>query len=168
MSAVRAGEEGSVKKVGALIPRLLKELGLEEAARFERIKKEWSTAFREPLSLHMAPSALKNGELLIAVDSPVWLQQISLFKADIMKNVSPFGVKEVRFRIGLIGRMSEKKKETAEIRLQEKPSLGRDALREIDESVSGLKDIGLRENVRRAMEQSFRSTAGSGMKRRDR
>ena len=153
-----------MKKVGALIPRLLKELGLEEAARFERIKKEWPTIFREPLSLHMAPSALKNGELLIAVDSPVWLQQISLFKADVMKKVRPFEVKEVRFRIG---RMSGKKQETTEIRPQERPSLGRDALQEINEHVSGLKDAGLRENVRRAMERSYRSTAGSGTKRRD-
>ena len=155
-----------MKKVSTLIPRLLKELGLEEAARFERIKKEWSAIFREPLSLHMAPSALKNGELLIAVDSPVWLQQISLFKADIMKSVGPFGVKEVRFRIGHIGKKTERKKEADEVRPREKPSLGRDALREIDESVSGLKDSGLRENIRRAMEQSFRCAAASGTKRR--
>jgi hypothetical protein len=164
MSAVQAGEEGGVKNIAALIPRLLKELGLEEAARFERIRKEWSAIFREPLSLHMAPSSLKNGELLIAVDSPVWLQQVSLFKADIMKKVSPLGVKEVRFRIG---RMSGKKKETHEIRPQENPSLGRNALREIDEAVSGLNDIGLRENVRRAMEQSFRSAIRSGTARKD-
>jgi hypothetical protein len=156
-----------VRKVGTLIPGLLKGLGLEEAARFERIKKEWSIIFREPLSLHMAPSGLKNGELLIAVDSPVWLQQISLFKADIMKNVSPFGVKEVRFRLGHVGKTRERKRETDEMRPQERPSLGRDALREIDETLSGLSDIGLRESVRRAMEQSFRSAAGSKMRRKD-
>ncbi len=156
-----------MKRVGTLLPPLLKELGLEEAARFERIRKEWSTVFREPLSLHMSPSALKNGELLIAVDSPVWLQQVSLFRADIVKKVSPFGVKDVRFRIGRAGRMGGRREDTAQTLSRKKPSLGADALREIDDTVSGLKDTGVREIVRRAMEQSFRS-AGPGAKRKER
>ncbi len=141
-----------MKRVDTLISPLLKGLGLEEAVRFERIKKEWATIFREPLSLHMFPSSLKNGELLIAVDSPVWLQQLSLFKAEIMKNLRPFEVKEVRFRIG---RVEAGKKEAEETPQPGKPSLGRDALREIDNTVAEVKDIGLRENVRRAMEKSF-------------
>jgi hypothetical protein len=153
-----------VKKVGVLIPRLIKGLGLEEAMRLELIRKEWSTIFREPLSLHMAPSLLKSGELLISVDSPVWLQQISLFKADILKNLRTFDVREVRFRIG---RVRTKKRGQDETPPREKNPLGRDALHEIDDTVSGLKDTGLRESVRRAMEQSFRTTAGSQTRRKD-
>jgi hypothetical protein len=165
--AVRIGEEGGVKKVSTLIPRLLKGLGLEEAARFERIRKEWSAIFREPLSLHMSPSSLKNGELLIAVDSPVWLQQISLFKPDIAKNLTAYGVTDVRFRIGRIVKPAGGVKRTNESSPRQWPSLGRDDLREIDETVSGLKDSALRENVRRAMEQSLRRTAGKGTRRED-
>lgn len=154
-----------MRKVSTLIPRLLKELGLEEAARFERIRKEWSAIFREPLSLHMSPSTLKNGELLIAVDSPAWLQQISLFKPDITKKLNAYGVTDVRFRIGRIAKPAGGTRRANEDRPKERPSLGRDALREIDETVSGLKDGGLRENVRRAMEQSLRRTAGKGTRR---
>ncbi len=156
-----------MKKVSALIPRLLRELGLEEAARFERISKEWSAIFREPLSLHMSPTTLKNGELLIAVDSPVWLQQISLFKPDITKKLNAYGVTDVRFRIGRMAKPAGGMRKLNEARPKERPSLGRDALREIDETVSGLKDGALRENVRRAMEQSLRSATRTGMKRGD-
>jgi len=142
-----------VKRVGALISPFLKGLGLEEAVRLERIKKEWAAIFREPLSLHMFPSSLKNGDLLIAVDSPVWLQQLSLFKAELMKNLRPFEVKEIRFRLGHIRKTSERK--TDEPPPQKKLSLGRDALREIDNTVAEVKDIELREGVRRAMEKSL-------------
>ena len=146
-----------MKKVGTLIPRLIKGLGLEEAMRFELIRREWTTVFREPLCLHMAPASLKNGALLISVDSPVWLQQISFFRSDILNSLRTFEVKEVRFRIG---RVTPKKKgdETA---LQRQVPLGREALREIDDTVSGLEDSGLRDCVRRAMEQALRKNTGS-------
>jgi hypothetical protein len=100
--AVRTGEKSLVKRVGNLISPLVAGLGLEEAVRFERIKKEWSDIFREPLSLHTSPCSLKHGELLVTVDSPVWHQQLIFLKGEILKNVSPFGVKDVRFRVGTV------------------------------------------------------------------
>ncbi len=141
-----------MKRVGALISPLLKGLGLEEAVRLERIKKEWAAIFREPLSLHTFPSGLNNGELLIAVDSPVWLQQLSLFKADLMKKLRPFEVKEVRFRIG---RVKTGKKDADETPQQKKSSCNGAALQQIEETVSEIEDGPVKESIRRAMEKSF-------------
>ena len=152
MLAVRTGEKGLVKKIGNLISPLVAGLGLEEAVRFERIKKEWPEIFRKPLSLHMSPCSLKQGELLIAVDSPVWHQQLIFLKAEILKKVSPFGVKDVRFRIG---KVQTRTKEKPRPPLQKTPSLDRASLEQIEETVSELEDGPVKESIRKTMEKSF-------------
>ena len=153
MFAVRTGEKGFVKKIGNLISPLVAGLGLEEAMRFEQIKKEWSAVFREPLSLHMSPCSLKHGELLITVDSPVWHQQLIFLKAEIVKNVSTFGVKDVRFRVGKVVQTRTKEKPRP---LQQKvPSPDRASLEQIEETISALKDGPIKESIRKTMERSL-------------
>jgi len=141
-----------VKRVGNLISPLVAGLGLEEAVRFERIKKEWPDLFREPLSLHMSPCSLKHGELLITVDSPVWHQQLSFLKGEILKKVSLFGVREVRFRVG---KVYTRTKEMPPPTPQKTSSLDRTSLQQIEETVSGLEDGPLKESIRRTMEKSL-------------
>jgi hypothetical protein len=151
VSAVGAGEEGSVKRLGGLLPPLLKGLGIEEGVRFEGIKRDWTSIFREPLSLHMCPSRLQNGELLIHVDSTVWLHQISFYKEEILRNLAPFGVKDVRFRLG---RVDSKRPRSP--RLQQKHyALDSAALRQIEEAVSGMEEGPVKESVKRAMEKAL-------------
>jgi hypothetical protein len=150
--AVRTGEKGLVKRIGNLISPLVAGLGLEEAVRFEQIRKEWSDIFREPLSLHMFPCSLKHGELLITVDSPVWHQQLIFLKSEILKHVSPYGVKDVRFRIG---KVQTKTKEMSRPPQQKAPSLDRVSLQQIEETVSELKDGPVKESIRKTMEKSL-------------
>lgn len=141
-----------MNRIGGLISPLVKGLGIEEAVRFEGIKGEWAGIFAEPLSLHMFPSRLKNGELLINVDSAVWLQQISFYKTEILKNLSPFGVIDVRFRIG----KTDARKTGAPQRAQRKEfPLDSSALRQIEETVSGIEDGPVKESIRRAMAKSL-------------
>ena len=150
--AVRTGEKGLVKRIGNLISPLVAGLGLEEAVRFERIKKEWSDIFREPLSLHMFPCSLKHGELLITVDSAVWHQQLVFLKNQILKNVSPFGVNDVRFRVG---KVHTKTKEMPRPLQNKVGPLDHASLQQIEETVSGLKDGPVKESIRKTMERSL-------------
>lgn len=141
-----------MKRIGNLISPLVAGLGLEEAMRFEQIRKEWSGIFREPLSLHMFPCSLKHGELLITVDSPVWHQQLIFLKSEILKNVIPYGVKDVRFRIG---KVQTKTKEISRPLQQKAPSLDHASLQQIEETVSGLENGPLKESIRKTMERSL-------------
>jgi len=141
-----------VKRIGNLISPLVAGLGLEEAVRFEQIRKEWSNIFREPLSLHMSPCSLKHGELLITVDSAVWHQQIVFLKTQILKNVSPYGVKDVRFRIG---KVRVETKDAPPHPQQKKIPLDRYSLQQIEETVSGLGNGPLKESIRKTMEKSL-------------
>lgn len=141
-----------MKRIGNLISPLVTGLGLEEAVRFERIRKEWSNIFREPLSLHMSPCSLKQGELLITVDSPVWHQQLVYLKGEILKNISQFGVKDVRFRVGTV-RM--KTKDAPPHPQQKNIPLDRVSLQQIEETVSELENGPLKESIRKTMERSL-------------
>jgi len=152
MSAVRPGEKGSVNRIDGLLSPLLKDLGIEEAIRLERLKREWTSIFREPLSLHIYPCRLQNGELLINVDSSVWLHQISYYRAEILANLSPSGVKDIRFRIG---KVATDKAHSPQSQQPKKSLLGSAALRQIDETVSTLSDSPVKESIRKAMEKAL-------------
>lgn len=141
-----------MKRVDLLISPILKEFGMEEAVSFEGIKRRWADMFPEPLSLHMSPSGLKNGELLITVDSPLWLQQLTFFKTEIIKNLSSYGIRDVRFRVGKVNTTKIRVSQNAQ---RKKQSLDCDALQQIEDTVSEIKDIAVKESIRKAMEKSL-------------
>lgn len=142
-----------MNRLGKLISPFLKQSGIEEAVRFERIKEEWLDIFNEPLSYHMYPISLKDGELLINIDSPVWLQQVSFYKDDIVRKLSPFEVKGVRFRLGRIA--SGDNTRTAKPAQSSGKAISPEAARDIEDAISGIKDEELRESIRKVMEKSF-------------
>jgi predicted nucleic acid-binding Zn ribbon protein len=77
---------------------LARELGLESGLRLERMRARWDTIFGEPMALHAYPISLSEGELLIGVDSPVWLQELSFRKAALVEKLSEFGVSAIRLK----------------------------------------------------------------------
>ncbi len=91
-----------MEKAGSLLEPVVKRLGIESGVRLSRIKNDWHTLFEKPLSLHMSPSRLTGGELLLNVDSPIWIQQLNFLKKEILKKLSRYGVREIRFRIGKV------------------------------------------------------------------
>lgn len=153
MPEIRACKKGTVKRVGEIISPILKKSGIEEGVRLDMIKARWDGLFNPPLSFHLYPFRLKDGVLLINVDSPVWLQEVSLHKEDFLKLLKPFGPKDVRFRLGRVrfrkqdpGRGNDKK--------FRKP-LSPKTITYIDEAIAPVKDHELKEIIRHAMEMSL-------------
>jgi len=89
-----------MRRVDTLLKHVIKDLGIEDDVRLSEMKRLWNTVFREPLLSHMIPSLLTRGELLLTVDSPVWLQELNFCKQEILKKLTPFGVSAIRFRLG--------------------------------------------------------------------
>jgi len=145
-----------MKRLDKLLSHLLPALGIDEAVRLERIRGEWTSLFGEPLSLHMWPVRLRGGELLAHVDSPLWLQQVSFFKTDILKKLFSFNVTEVRFRLGGTGH--SKKTRTLPVQEHEEHILDRDSILYIEETTKDITDQELKESIRKAMKKSFRMT----------
>lgn len=93
-----------MERAGSIVRSIVRDLGMEEGLQLSKIKRGWPELFRPPLGLHMSPVALKDSELLLNVDSPEWLQQISFLKADVLGRLVPFGVSEIRLKLGRVWR----------------------------------------------------------------
>jgi len=91
-----------VRRADSLLAPFVREFGIEAGVRLAEMKRDWCNLFQKPLSSHMSPSFLSHEDLLISVDSPVWLQELNFCKGDIMKKLSAYGVKAVRFKLGRV------------------------------------------------------------------
>lgn len=128
------------------ISRLARDLGMENALALYRIRSRWGELFGEPLSLHASPLNLREGQLLVAVDSPAWRQQLSYYKEDMLAKLAPLGVKGMRMRLGPVAR----KPRRTPLPPRE---LKEEDLCFIESMLSSIEDGELREGIRRAAEK---------------
>lgn len=138
-----------MKKVNSLIAPIISNLGMEEAVKLGHLRAKWSDIFERPVLLHISPASYREGELLINVDSPIWMQQLGFYKEDITKKLSGFGVNRVRFRLGKVFRLGKSES------FSEKKQLTADDLSYINDIVSSVRDEELRNSIKKAMERSL-------------
>jgi len=141
-----------MEKAGSLLGPVVKRLGIESGVRLSRIKNDWHTLFDKPLSLHMSPSRLTEGELLLNVDSPMWVQQLTFYKKEITAKLSGHGVRAIRFKIGKVSPL-----EPCEEKGRELSELSAEDGRFIEGLVDAIGDDELRNVVRSAVEKSLRA-----------
>jgi hypothetical protein len=141
-----------VKRADSLVFSLVRDLGIENSIRLIEIKKNWHNLFNEPLSSHMAPYKLSEGEILLNVDSPVWLQELNYFKKDVIEKLNPYGVRDVRFKLGRVSKIIKSGVQSQKSRV--KP-LTTEEISYIQKTVSQIDDKELRETVRRTIEKAI-------------
>lgn len=146
-----------MEKAGLLLAPILKNLGIQEGVSLALIRNDWQTIFDNTLSSHMSPSKLLKSELLLNVDSPIWLQQLSYCKNEIIKKLAAYGVKEVRFRLGRISQ--EKQHESQGQGIAE---LSAEDAFFIEDIVSKINDESTKESAKRAIEKSLTSKKHQG------
>lgn len=139
-------------RAGSILSPILKNLGIENDVRLARIRKNWEKIFDKPLSSHTSPSNLSECELIINVDSPIWIQQLSYFKKDITEKLVDYGVRDVRFRLGRITR-----KKNFETEKQKTSQLSSEENAFVSELVSKVNDEKLRDAIKGALEKSLGS-----------
>jgi hypothetical protein len=137
-----------VKRADSLLKPLVRDLGIEDGIRLSQIKRHWYTLFHKPLSHHMSPSFLSGNELLLTVDSPVWLQELKFYQGDIITKLALYEVKTVRFRLGRVN--AAENAETGREGGKAKPLTAHDRSF-IEDTVSTIEDEELREVVKKAM-----------------
>ncbi len=140
-----------MKRADSLLAPLIKNLKLEDAVKLGRIKAGWADIFEQPVSLHMFPAMLKEGELLINVDSPMWMQQLSFYKDKMADKLHGFGVKAVRLGLGKVIPWEKEKGEKIILH----KSITADDRSYIEKTVSPIRDEELREGIKKAIEKSI-------------
>ena len=141
-----------MKKTGAVLDSLLKNLGLESGVRLARIKQDWYELFDEQITSHLFPVNFSEGELLFHVTSPIWMQQFSYHKSEIIRKLSTYGVQNIRFRLG---RVPQKKLERTPLRKSRE--LTPENRLFISELLSDINDENLKDAIKNAAEKSLTS-----------
>jgi predicted nucleic acid-binding Zn ribbon protein len=108
VSARPPRRNGRPRALGDLVGQVLGELGLDSVARAHRIGQVWTGAVGERIAAHCRPVGLRGGVLELAVDSPVWSQQLQLRKPEILaalaRELGADAPSELRFQVGYVGR----------------------------------------------------------------
>ena len=90
--------------LGALVERVLKDIGAGDSARVMRIADCWEEAVGAEIAAHCRPTALRGSLLEVTVDSSVWCQQLQLRGPEILEALravlSTDAPSELWFRVG--------------------------------------------------------------------
>lgn len=69
-----------VRSAGDLMPRVLKDHGIENRRSDAEIVKVWNSAIDPNIVAHAQPVGLRKGTLYVNVDSSVWLSEIVRYR----------------------------------------------------------------------------------------
>lgn len=138
--------------INTILSPIFKNLGMEDRIKLELMRNQWRNLFSEPLSLHTYPAEVKCEELLINVDSPVWLQQLKFFKADIIKKLRLYNIKHVRFRHG---RVYHRETQGLTEQLPQSKPLTDSEITWINQTTSAISDAELKEEAKNAITKSL-------------
>lgn len=71
--------------LGALVAKVLEDLGAGDSARAMRIAERWEEAVGPEIAAHCRPTALRGSVLEATVDSSVWCQELQLRGPEILE-----------------------------------------------------------------------------------
>ena len=87
-----------------LVPGVMKRLGLEQRLQQSQVFYLWSDIVGNDVARHAQPICLRNGLLIVGVDHPVWLQELSryhkpLILRKVQERIGKKAVHDIAFRI---------------------------------------------------------------------
>jgi predicted nucleic acid-binding Zn ribbon protein len=100
----RAIDRG-VKRAQPVVESLIKKLGLQERVRQSTLSSNWPQIVGDGVAKHAQPVSLRNGTLIVAVDHPVWLQELeryhkALLLQKLQQHLGAQTIRKLIFRIG--------------------------------------------------------------------
>ncbi len=135
---------------------MLKARGLGGRLDEYRVFGQWEKSVGPVIARHAQPQTVRGKKLTLVVDSPAWMQQLSLLKPEIVekvnRNLGKGAIKEITLRLGEV--------ESREHPSEEPPVrtvLGPDEQKKIENYVREIGDADTREALRRVIEKDFLS-----------
>ncbi|MBF0473744.1 MAG: DUF721 domain-containing protein, partial [Nitrospirae bacterium] len=128
-----------------------KEVGLSSSVELLRIKNQWTTLFDHPVSQHTEPVLLEDRQLVINVNSNLWLSELFYQRDKILKKLAAFNVKSIKLRAGNVS--SREVNNVAEIKLVKK--LDDSEIKFIDDLGVNIEDNELRQVIKNAAKRSL-------------
>src|SRR3972149_4554910 len=83
-----------MQKISTILDKLIRQYGLEGKMNEMVLADKWEAIVGKIIADHSYPAGIRYKRLYVVVDSPVWLQEMSFYKEDIIGKVNTyFGVK---------------------------------------------------------------------------
>ena len=151
-----ASMRSKLDKLSYTLGSMLKARGLGSRLSEYRVFGQWEQSVGPAIARHALPQALRGKKLTLVVDSPAWMQQLSLLKPEIMEKVNRTlgkeAVTEIALRLGEI--------DSPDKTAQEQPvliPLDNNERGKIEDYTRVIGDADTREAVRRVIEKDFLS-----------
>ncbi len=135
---------------------MLKARGLGGRLNEYRVFGQWEKSVGPVIARHAQPQTVRGKKLTLVVDSPAWMQQLSLLKPEIVEKVNRTmgqeAIKTITLRLGEV--------ESLDRPMEEPPVravLGRDDREKIENYVRGISQPDIREAISRVIEKDFLS-----------
>jgi len=144
-----------IARLSSSLDGLLRSYGFGSKLNEYRVFGKWDKAVGAAIALHARPLAVRGTKLALVVDSPAWMQQLSLMKPQIIEKVNQMlgrdAIKDITLKLGEVE--LPQKKEPAYRPAPVK--LDAETLQQIDGYVKDLDDVETREAFRRLIEKDF-------------
>jgi len=76
------------ERIGDLLRERIADLGWECRLREEEVLTGWDAAVGPQIAAHARPSHIANRRLTIVTESPVWTQQLSMLKPELLRRIA--------------------------------------------------------------------------------
>jgi hypothetical protein len=145
-----------INRISGTLIRILKERGLEGRLSEYHIFGQWDKAVGAVIARHARPHAVHGKKLTLIVDSPAWMQQLSLLKPELVEKVNKSlgkdAIKDIVLKLGEVA-PSAASPETPLIRA----GLSREERATIETCLQEISDPDTREAIQRVIEKDFLS-----------
>lgn len=144
-----------IARLSSSLDGLLRSYGFGSKLNEYRVFGKWDKAVGAAIALHARPLAVRGTKLSLVVDSPAWMQQLSLMKPQLIEKVNQMlgrdVIKDITLKLGEIE--LPQKKEPAYRPAPVK--LDAETMQQIDGYVKDLEDEETRDALRRLIEKDF-------------
>lgn len=146
-------------KLSDTLVKMLQARGMEGRLREYRVFGQWDRTVGAVIARHAQPFSLRGKKMTLIVDSPAWMQQLSLLKPEIIEKVNRRlghnAIRDITLKLGEVVPRGEASEE-----LSVPADLNRDEREKIEHTIQEIPDAEIREAVRRVMEKDFLSKKG--------
>jgi predicted nucleic acid-binding Zn ribbon protein len=130
------------ERIGDLVRERIAALGWEPRLREEEVITCWDAAVGPQIAAHARPSHIAGRRLTIVTESPVWTQQLSMLKPELLRRIAgSFGPDTVTDLFFVTGKIEPAPRDPAPAEL---PPV-------LESELGGIADAEVRESVRRLM-----------------
>jgi predicted nucleic acid-binding Zn ribbon protein len=150
-------------RVSSTLAGILRSRGMQGRLEEYRIFGQWEKTVGGLVASHARPATMRGSKLFLTVDSPAWMQQLSLLKPEIIEKVNRGLGKDVVRDIALTLGEVPKAEHTPPLRRSFRAELTPDERTRIEDAVAEIRDPEVQAAFRRVMEKDVLSRKGNRM-----